>query len=49
MADAQSIREELPSVAKILDRINEDGKRHRSAIRDMLMRSDPQSLSLWLA
>jgi len=23
--------------------------RHREAIREMLMKSDPQSLSLWLA
>jgi len=49
IAQAQSIRDELPAVAAVLDRINEDGKRHRDAIRDMLMRSDPQSLSQWLA
>jgi len=49
MVEAQSIREELPGVAAVLDRINEDGKRHRGAIRDMLMKSDPQSLSHWLA
>ena len=49
IAQAQSIRDELPQVAATLDRINEDGKRHRSAIRDMLMRSDPQSLSHWLS
>ena len=49
ITQAQSIRDELPTVAAVLDRINEDGKRHRDAIRDMLMRSDPQSLSQWLA
>jgi rubrerythrin len=48
IVQAQSIRDDLPQVAAVLDRINEDGKRHRDLIRDMLMRSDPQSYSQWL-
>jgi hypothetical protein len=28
----------------MLERIQEDGKRHRKEIREMLMRSDPQAL-----
>jgi rubrerythrin len=46
---AQSLREELPAVAEVLERIYQDGVRDREAIRDMLMKSDPQSLSAWLA
>jgi rubrerythrin len=46
---AQSLREELPAVAEVLERIYADGTRHREAIREMLMKSDPQSLSAWLA
>ena len=38
------IQPELPAVAEMLERIHEDGKRHRKEIRDMLMRSDPQAL-----
>lgn len=49
ITEAQRIRDEFPAVAAVLDRINEDGKRHRDMIRDMLMRSDPQALSQWLA
>ena len=46
---AQSLRAEFPAVAEILERIYADGMRHREQIREMLMKSDPQSLSLWLA
>lgn len=40
---AQSLREELPSVAEVLERIYQDGHSHRETLREMLMRSDPQS------
>jgi rubrerythrin len=46
---AQALREEFPAVAEVLERIYQDGMNHRKAIRDMLMKSDPQSLSSWLA
>jgi rubrerythrin len=49
LAQAQSIREELPEIADLLMQIDQDGTHHRTAIRDMLMKSDPQSLSHWLA
>lgn len=42
--EIQEIQPELPAVAEMLERIHEDGKRHRREIRDMLMRSDPQAL-----
>lgn len=40
----QTVREEFPNVAEVLERIYEDGEKHRAEIRDMLMRSDPQSI-----
>ena len=40
---AQSLRAELPSVADLLERIYQDGQNHRESLRQMLMRSDPQS------
>lgn len=40
----QTVRNELPEIAAMLERIYEDSERHRSEIRDMLMRSDPQSV-----
>lgn len=40
----QTIQLELPEIAEVLERIYEDGARHREEIREMLMRSDPQSL-----
>jgi len=40
---AQSLREELPGVAEVLERIDQEGRKHREALREMLMRSDPQS------
>ena len=42
--EIQEIQPELPAVAEMLERIHEDGKRHRKEIREMLMRSDPQAL-----
>jgi rubrerythrin len=44
LAQVQTIKEELPEVAELLMKINQDGARHRAAIRDMLMKSDPQAL-----
>ena len=40
----QTVREELPDIAEVLERIYEDNAKHRAEIRDMLMRSDPQSI-----
>ena len=40
----QSLRNEMPDIAAMLERIYEDTERHRSEIRDMLVRSDPQSV-----
>jgi len=40
---ARSLRPELPAVAEVLERIYEDSRRHRETLREMLMRSDPQS------
>ena len=42
--EIQKIQPELPAVAEMLERIHEDGQRHRKEIREMLMRSDPQAL-----
>ena len=39
----QTVREELPDIAQVLERIFEDSEKHRGEIRDMLMRSDPQA------
>jgi bacterioferritin (cytochrome b1) len=39
----QTVRNEMPDVAKMLERIYEDGEKHRTEIREMLMRSDPQA------
>jgi hypothetical protein len=36
---------EFPEIAEFLQRIYEDGKKHRTEINDMLMRSDPQAFS----
>jgi rubrerythrin len=44
MEQIQSIGAELPGVAEVLERISRDGERHRKEIREMLIRSDPQSL-----
>jgi rubrerythrin len=40
----QTVREELPEIAEVLERIFEDNAKHRAEIRNMLMRSDPQSI-----
>lgn len=44
--EMQTVRKELPDIAEVLERIYEDGAKHRAEIRDMLMRSDPQAVSL---
>jgi rubrerythrin len=49
LEEAQRVREALPTVAEVLQRIYDDGGKHRDEIREMLMKSDPQSLSAWLA
>ena len=41
----QTVRNEMPEIAEVLERIYEDGIKHRVEIREMLMRSDPQSMS----
>jgi rubrerythrin len=41
--DLPALTGEFPEVAELLERIDDDGKRHRAQIRDMLARSDPQS------
>lgn len=42
--EIQTVRTELPDVAAVLERIYEDGTKHRAEIREMLMRSDPQAI-----
>lgn len=44
MEQIQSMGAELPGVTEVLQRISQDGAKHREEIREMLMRSDPQSL-----
>lgn len=39
----QTVSDELPDIAQVLQRIFEDSQKHREEIRDMLMRSDPQA------
>jgi len=39
----QTLRDEMPDVARMLERIYEDSVKHRAEIREMLMRSDPQA------
>jgi rubrerythrin len=46
---AHSLRGELPTVAEVLERIYDDGIRHRETLREMLMRSDPQSHLTYLS
>jgi rubrerythrin len=41
--DLPSLRGKFPGIAALLERIDDDGKRHRAQLRDMLVRSDPQS------
>lgn len=43
IADAQDLRDELPTVVELLEQIYQDESRYRDNLRDMLMRSDPQS------
>jgi hypothetical protein len=49
LEQAQRLREQFPDIAETLEGIYRDGVKHRETIRDMLMKSDPQSLSSWLA
>jgi rubrerythrin len=49
LEQAQRVRGQFPDIAEVLERIYRDGAKHREALRDMLMKSDPQSLSSWLA
>ena len=44
--DLSAINDEFPETAALLNIIENDGKRHRAGIRDMLARSDPQSFVL---
>jgi len=39
-----AVAADFPDIAELLERIESDGKRHRAQLRDMLVRSDPQSL-----
>ncbi|HVO94612.1 MAG TPA: hypothetical protein VMT22_17315 [Terriglobales bacterium] len=41
--EARELQPEMPEIARLLERILEDGKVQRAAIREMLMKSDPQS------
>jgi len=49
LEQAERVRGQFPDIAEVLERIYRDGAKHREALRDMLMKSDPQSLSSWLA
>jgi rubrerythrin len=44
--DMLAIRSDYPDVDELLERIDEDERKHRDEIREMLMRSDPQASSL---
>jgi hypothetical protein len=44
--DLSAINDDFPETAALLKIIENDGKRHRAGIRDMLARSDPQSFGL---
>jgi rubrerythrin len=41
--DLPMLSDEYPDVAELLGQIESDGEQHRSRIRDMLARSDPQA------
>lgn len=43
--DLSAINDDFPETAALLKIIENDGKRHRAEIRDMLARSDPQSVA----
>jgi rubrerythrin len=43
--EIREIKPELPAVAEMLERIQEDGKRHRKEIREMLMKRSPGALA----
>jgi hypothetical protein len=40
---AREFHDDLPDVSNLLERIYEDESAHRDELRNMLMRSDPQS------
>jgi rubrerythrin len=40
--DLPDVSTEFPEIAEVLERIENDGSRHRAQLRDMLARSDPQ-------
>ena len=44
--DLPALYNEFPETAELLKRIESDGCKHRTKIRDMLARSDPQSFGL---
>jgi rubrerythrin len=43
-AELAVVAAEFPDIAALLEGIARDGKRHRDQLRDMLVRSDPQSI-----
>jgi rubrerythrin len=42
--DMLTIESDYPDMAELLRRIDEEERKHRGQIREMLMRSDPQAL-----
>lgn len=42
--DLPAVAAAFPDIAELFERIGSDGKKHRVQLRDMLARSDPQSL-----
>jgi rubrerythrin len=43
--DLPDLGSEFPEIAELFERIENDGKRHRAQLREMLARSDPQSVA----
>jgi rubrerythrin len=43
--DLPGLSREFPDVVELLEGIEDDGKKHRAQLREMIARSDPQSLS----
>ena len=43
LGQAAMIRDEAPGAAELLERIYQEGKRHRDEVREMLMKIDPQA------
>jgi hypothetical protein len=42
--DRPAISGEFPDVVELIESIEEEGKKHRAQLRDMIARSDPQAL-----